>query len=300
MGTLIIFISFILSFITLIATFSIPNIKFLLLPLTIFLGIALLNAVVYLNDIIKLKEGEVESSNDQIELKTCPEYWVKDTMYVDEQPVDICRNYKAKEDDPTVIEYVGGSTAGSNSFLTNHNQKHMSATNTSELLNSMNADANDANADANANAEEGFQDFDASTYRGNKFLDEDAPDNGNTVVYPSLSNNEESYSNSNLIDIPGRHYHYISHMEDHSNSDAIHTGFEGAGYHWHNNNQSPINGKNILSEECASNWICESIPDNGIVININDLNTQSNNELCNNTNQFYWVEAANKCKFNNL
>ena len=61
---------------------SVPNVKFLTIPLTISLGIALMNCVVYLNNIVKIREEEVDLANEPQQLNSCPEYWVKDTMYI--------------------------------------------------------------------------------------------------------------------------------------------------------------------------------------------------------------------------
>ena len=299
-GTIIVFVCFVITFIFLVATLQVPNIKFLLIPLTIGLGIALLNSVVYLNDIIRMKEGTVSSQNDPIDLKTCPEYWVKDTMKVGEDFVDICKNYN-KIDEYTT-KYVGGSTreSSSGSFYTNFIKDGDTSSNVESLLSTMNG-----NSDTIID-EDTFIDGGPTTY----FDDRTDSNNGvlrtppghnelkNKVTYMDAPSNVDGYGDSNLQEIPGHHYHYISSMIHHDNTAAGHAGMQGAKYHSHAQSEDTTGANTEMASVCSSNWICEY--DNGIVINLDELNTQSNNSLCSNARNFYWVEADNKCNRNRV
>ena len=285
-GSLIIFISFIVSFVTMIATYDQPNIKFMLFPLVISLGIAVLNSIVYMNDIIKMKEGEYE--NDvRIKLNSCPEYWVKDVMYTNtNQRVNVCKNYFKDEKDK--MSYVGGSAKNTGKF--HDNFKGTSESNLGETLSNMNA-INGRNPIATT---EPFTQ--PSIYEAENSGD---PNSEQKVRYEG----DESIENSEvpLSDIDGKHYHYISSMETHSNNDDVdgtHSQIIGKAWHWHGGSTNPLSASRIISDDCSNKWICSK--QDGIIINMDQLNAYSNNQICDQAEKFYWVEARNKCTANNI
>lgn len=283
-GSLMIFLAFIVSFITLIATYNQPNIKYFLFPLLVSLGIALLNSVVYMNEIIKMKEG-VYANDVAVKLSSCPEYWVKGVMYDhNKDPIDVCKNYF--KDDKGKMRYVGGSTRSEGKFHTNFKKEGES--NLQETLSNM-------NAVASTNTNENFVDY--SITNDNIIRNDSDSESSKLVAYVDSNHDQLSnvhqYENSNIQDIPGSHYHFISSMTQHSNNDNAHIGMSNL-WHWHDDTLSTIPSDLMLTNECASNWICESANDNGIIVNLNNLNNRD--DLCQHAEKFYWVEAANKCK----
>uniref|UniRef100_A0A6C0CV85 Uncharacterized protein n=1 Tax=viral metagenome TaxID=1070528 RepID=A0A6C0CV85_9ZZZZ len=299
-GTIIIFVLFIISFVVMVATMSVPNVKFLTIPLTISLGIALMNCVVYLNNIIQFKEQNVEETGAQQQFKTCPEYWRKSTMYTGEQgnytPVNVCKNSYEHPEDDSKTRYVSGSTLSNSTFFDNFKSSYSNTSNIDHLLSEMNTVT-------------GFtEDFTDADYQGTQIDTLDAESNGyivrgdteNTgrkVLYVGASN-YDGYSNNTLSNIPGSHYHFISSMTSHSNNTAFaeHADNNGAVFHWHGD-EPDDRASLMLSGECESNWICKdtSSSDGGLIINLDKLNSFSNQELCKHGREFHWVEAMNKC-----
>ena len=317
-GTIIIFILFIISFVVMVATMSVPNVKFLTIPLTISLGIALMKSVVYLNGIIKLKEDNVNETDEQQQFFTCPEYWIKSVMYNQEPngdytPVNVCKNAYPHPENKNKTRYVSGSAievpenSNQSSFFTNFKSGYSNAdsslTNVNDLLNAMNSN-NVVSGIEGFTDESTVYDGTAITQLGsesNGFIIRNDPKNINSdrrVLYTG-SSNYDSQSNSSLNIIPGAHYHYISSMTRHSNNDILHPHAEttGAVYHWHDD-QVDSRYDLKLSGECLSNWICKDTTndnDGGLIINLDNLNTFNNESLCKHGTQFHWVEAMNKC-----
>ena len=316
-GTIIIFVSFIICFVVLVATMSLPNVKFLTIPLTIMLGIALMNSVVYLNAIIKMKEEDVDVTNEQITLKSCPEYWVRDTMYKTNEddtrePVTICKNYYDHPSKTSTTRYVGGSgnrnpeSDSNSSFFNNFvssysNTGDTSPSNIDDLLATMNS--NDFS--------EAFTNEPPDIYTSEMTFDNESnnmllttsqvTDNTQRVLYAGTSNFYQ-HSNQAISNVPGYHYHYISSMIRHNNDANFpeHArNNDGAAFHWH----SQIDDQNTNTElpaDCQSNWICKDATTNGLMINLDELNSYSNNTLCRHGREFHWVESANKCDVVNL
>lgn len=314
-GTIIIFILFIISFVVMVATMSVPNVKFLTIPLTISLGIALMNSVVYLNGIIKLKEDHVDETNEQIKLFTCPEYWIKSIMYTQKPdgnytPVNVCKNAYPHPENENKTRYVGGSTievtenSNQSSFFTNFKSTYSNA---DASFSNMEGLLNEMNNNNVASTLEGFTD-ESTVYNGtaitqlnsesNGLIIRDDPDNRNSdrrVLYTG-SSNYDSQSNSTLSTIPGAHYHYISSMTRHDNNSNLypHNDINGAVYHWHDD-QVDRRADLKLTAECEDNWICKDTTNDGVIVNLDNLNTFSNQSLCKHGTQFHWVEAINKC-----
>lgn len=303
-GTIIIFVLFIICFVVMVATMSVPNVKFLTIPLTISLGIALMNCVVYLNNIVKIREEEVDLANEPQQLNSCPEYWVKDTMYIkgenDEyEPKTICKNSYDHPDQDTYRRYVGGSliTSSSNqgSFYNNFKSSHSNQTDSVTLLEQMNAYSNtetfvDGDGSVHVDEDTGFAETSNQILRSNP---EDLLDNRRVLFVGHSNYDTESNTMSN---IPGHHYHFISSMTKHDNRNPlVEHGSNGAVFHWHDDMNNPLDSK-LLSDNCASNWICKDEDTSGLIINLDKLNAyQDNDFLCKSAREFHWVEAMNKC-----
>lgn len=301
-GTIVIFVLFIISFVVMVATMSVPNVKFLTIPLTVSLGIALMNCVVYLNNIVKIREEEVDTISQVQQLNSCPEYWVKDTMYIkgenDEyEPKTICKNFYDHPDQDTYRRYVGGSTLDPNSnqgsFYDNFKSSHSNPTDSTDLLAQMNTYSNRETFvdDVHVDEDTGSAETSNQILRSNP---EDLLDD-RRVLFVGHSN-YDAESNSTMSNIPGHHYHFISSMTKHNNSSSlVEHGTDGAVFHWHDDMNNPLDSK-LLSEDCASNWICKDQNTGGLIINLDKLNSyQDNDFLCKNGREFHWVEAMNKC-----
>ena len=316
-GTIIIFILFIISFVVMVATMSVPNVKLLTIPLTISLGIALMNSVVYLNGIIKMKEDNVSETDEQQQFFTCPEYWIKSVMYNQEPngdytPVNVCKNAYPHPENDNKTRYVSGSAievpgnSNQSSFFTNFKSGYSNAdnslSNVEVLLHAMNSN------NENNGIEEGFTTDESTVYDGtaitqlgsesNGFIIRNDPGNTNSdrrVLYTG-SSNYDSQSNLSLSNILGAHYHYISSMTRHNNNDELHPhgDITGAVYHWHDDQVDPRDELQ-LSGECLSNWICTDTTNKGLIINLDKLNNFDNESLCKHGTQFHWGEAMNKC-----
>lgn len=117
LGTCLIFVAFIVTFIGLVVTMnSDSGMSWFLLPLLAGLGFAVIRCIQNIREIIKLKDDEANEKDTKVILKTCPEYWVKDTVIVkkddgDEQQVTICKNYHNfnSSGNDNEYHYVGGS-----------------------------------------------------------------------------------------------------------------------------------------------------------------------------------------------
>jgi len=297
-GTIIIFVLFIISFVVMVATMSVPNVKFLTIPLTISLGIALMNCVVYLNNIVKIREDDVDLTNETQQLNSCPEYWVKDTMYIkgenDEyEPKNICKNSYDHPDQDTYRRYVGGSMIDSDSnqstFFNNFNSSHSNSTDSVALLQQMNIES--FVDDVQVDEDTGYVETSNQILRSNP---EDLLDN-RRVLFVGHSN-YDAESNNTMSNIPGHHYHFISSMTKHENTNPlVEHDTNGAVFHWHDDMNNPLDSK-LLSDNCASNWICKDEDTSGVIINLDNLNAyQDNDFLCKSAREFHWVEAMNKC-----
>ena len=116
LGTCLIFVAFIVTFIGLVVTVnSDSGMSWFLLPLLTGLGFAVIRCIQNIREIVKLKDDEANEEDKKVILKTCPEYWVKDTVIVkkddDEQQVTICKNYHNfnSSGNDNEYHYVGGS-----------------------------------------------------------------------------------------------------------------------------------------------------------------------------------------------
>lgn len=314
-GTLFIFIGFIVSFIVLIATLSIPNVKFFMLPITLAFGIALLNCVVYMNEIIKMKEKDFESASYPIHLKSCPEYWIKDVMYIENtddfsrpKPVNVCKNFEKSKDKEFVTRYVGGSTVktsadgepDNSTFFTNFNDHTDSnITTMEESLSNLNYYEDPIESFTSV---EPFTDppiGDESWSNAVGFTRHNEEDSSSDKKVTFLGD-EVTDQSSMLTNIPGSHYHHSCDVIYHGNESGGHTDVEGQSYHEHRDTSSDSYLDSYLSSNCTgeNTWICESERDKGIIINLDNLNRKLDNEyLCEKSKNFYWIEASNKCDF---
>ena len=128
LGTCLIFVAFIITFIGLILTMnSESDIKWTLLPLLFGLGLAVIRCIQNIREIIKLKDEEATEDTKEVILKTCPEYWVKETIVVEnskgeQKNTTICKNYHNfnSSGDSKEHHFVGG--AGAKFYETHKNE----------------------------------------------------------------------------------------------------------------------------------------------------------------------------------
>lgn len=116
LGTCLIFVAFIVTFIGLVLTMnSDSGMSWFLLPLLVGMGFAVIRCIQNIREIVKLKDEEANEEDKKVILKTCPEYWVKDTVLVDsdgeQKSITICKNYHNFNSSGNDMEYhyVGGS-----------------------------------------------------------------------------------------------------------------------------------------------------------------------------------------------
>lgn len=116
LGTIVIFILFILTFFYLVYAFSINSKgheNWAIITLLLGLGLAVFRCIQNIREIIRLKEEEVSNEDKKVILKTCPEYWVKDTVTFksngEEKSITICKNYHNYDFPGNKYHYVGGN-----------------------------------------------------------------------------------------------------------------------------------------------------------------------------------------------
>ena len=303
-GTLVILIAFISTVILLISTFNDPLMKWFLLPLAVFIAMALIKCISNMQEYLNLLEKISEDTTKTVILKTCPEYWIKDTAYVENnidkanpKMINICKNYKTLEDGS--VQYIGGSGKGTNSKFS---QNFGSSGETfNATLDNMNA-----RFVKNSNVNESFVTHDLSSDVKNvdqaitglgvdklhKTVNPEYPNEFVTFHDNSRTTPWEGDSND-MTATAGTHYHHTGPLIHHANAHSSHSNIPGALWHSHAN-ELELDESELVSESNLDKWIF-SRDNKGVEINLDKLNSANN--VCDLSKDFYWTEASNKCKF---
>ena len=310
-GTLVIFVFFILSFMVLIGTYSDPLAKWLLLPVTISFGVALMRCLNNLKEYVDLKEEIAEAEEKHIILTTCPDYWVKDTVYVNQPSVStkpkaitVCKNYARTEDNK--MTFVGGSTRKNTNevskFVQNYgsldslNSKHTEI----DTQNMLESTANGSKCDA---VVENFistgDQYLSQIVEGDsniKFRMTDKANEDQLVTYYNKDATDASWmsESNNMVDI--KHFHHTGDVIIHDHTSAGHEDVNNPSWHSHDYD-STLSTHQLRGADINDKWIYENTDVGGVEINMDKLNQASN--LCELANKFYWTEATNKCTFAN-
>lgn len=338
LGTCLIFVAFIVTFIGLVLTMnSNSGMSWLLLPLLAGLGFAVIRCIQNIREIVKLKDDEANEEDKKVILKTCPEYWVKDTVIVkkddnDEQQVTICKNYHNfnSSGNDNEYHYVGGSgdkfgqthangaeNNGFNDVLSNlqENAKFTEKETTENFV-----DEDDALPPAERRPT--VQDKDNShTFTKHDDDDGKPPTNeekpGPIAFHPTKPDSEPSCVVYDSEGITHTHLAKCDFMGPHNSNDTDHspgaivTGFgkdtEFQNGMWHRHITKPTDSSfpTREGEGYMNNWINPTPADmskigvtEGVEINLDRLNEAEN--VCKLAKNFYWTEAYNKCKFNGV
>ena len=304
-GTLVIFVFFILSFMILIGTYSDPLAKWLLLPTSISFGIALMQCLQNLKEFVDLKEDIAETEEASIILSTCPEYWVKDTVYVKDsaesskhKAITVCKNY-ARTDDNKMM-FVGGSTRGdtSSTFVQNYGNSGETVTDVITTMNNQHSESKDTFV-------EGF----IST--GDQYLHKLVTDDSNVKFSKTTKTNEDQMvtyynadavdstwateSNDKMADTNIQHVHHTGDLIIHSHANDGHGDIQGPFWHSHDYSDT-VDPLEARDPDIEDKWISEHNSVKGLEINLDKLNSASN--ICELVkDKFYWTEATNKCNF---
>jgi hypothetical protein len=256
-GTFVLLAVFIVLFIIMVSTFSIPEPRFLLIPLVSSIGIALLSSIQNIQEMVNLKESNLTDREFAVILNTCPEYWVKDTVKVqngdtnDYMDINICKNYSNNEKGN--LQFAGGSGTH---FVSNFNPEPnvfydtdgvvITEPNTDQKLNSVIYKLNNKlTSSTTTTAADGTTVCTESFTAATPYLHEMAsgvtrsnPNNGDDdrrVSFYNLEDGRDSSSDeTSLENIPGKHVHYKGNVIMHDNSDTLHTGMELQGLAYHN------------------------------------------------------------------
>ena len=306
-GTFVIFVVFISLFIAFLGTMNTPNAKWLIVPLIIFSGIALLKCVQNIQEIISIKDGELSDRNVKVYLNTCPEYWVKDTIYAGEhgnmKKVNICKNYSLNNSGN--YQFVGGS--GDN-FAKNFSIDESNVS-FDGVLDQMN---NAFVASSNVIVDEFTQLDDVipnNLYGLDHVKTVQNPNNDNdprmVTFISDMGTNLNDEQSKNMLDVPGRHIHYTGTIRLHDNSNIssypshinnVHRDLVGTQWHTHHSGDHELGADSIRTADYESNWINgvpSDFPHKGVEINLDRLNQAEN--ICDLAKNVYWTEAYNKC-----
>jgi len=310
-GTLIILITFVISTIILLATLNDPYAKWFLLPLVMGLAISMIKCISNMQEYVNLLTDISNSTTREVILETCPEYWIKDTAFVEQEgdkanPIQttICRNYKTDEDGKTV--YVGGSGKGGkdSTFVKNFGNPDQTFEDTLDAMNNtliekegqqtsetfVTHTVDDGVANVNqaiANGDGGIYKTDNPTY----------PNNYTTFVDRTRASGATPWESDskNTNEIGGSHYHHEGALIHHVNSNSSHKDLNGAIWHSHDNDLQ-MDASSIVNSDITDKWIfSRNSQIKGVELNLDKLNTASN--VCDLAKNFYWTEASNKCSF---
>jgi hypothetical protein len=271
---------------------------------------------------VEVKTSQMLFDKVNIRLSSCPEYWIKHTVYVQQddgtvKSIPTCKNYFYNNDR---LNFVGGSGVN---FAKNFNQ-----TGTDLLPDATDDDttAFTSNVMSNLNnkwipftTEEAF-----TTNQTNELLPggHQNSDYVKTVSNPNHPNDKrrityfgndalKTSDTVTLKQIEGHHVHYTSPdtvVHDNAISDdnlqasqKVHENTTGPSWHSHNYLGNKYNRQDQRDGDFANNWINMIKPDTnngynheGIELNLEKLNSAGNTcELA--MNNFQWMEAYNKC-----
>lgn len=305
-GTFLIVVAFAVVMVLLVATFNDPVAKWLLVPLAISLALSSIKCVSNMQEYLNLLEEISQASTRQVLLETCPDYWVKDTAYIESATdkanptaVTVCKNYKTDAEGKT--QYVGGSGRGgdSSTFVQNFGAPGQSF---GQTLTEMNNRHQGKETFVTHGPNEDVKNVEQAMVSTPAFQKTDNPEYPNEyVTYHDATRTSDSApwsesATTNTKEMTGTHYHHTGKLIHHDNSHGSHDGMKGAVWHSHAN-ESTIPSSSMVSTDVADKWIFNRAGDarKGVEINLNKLNSASN--VCELSKDFYWAEASNKCSF---
>ena len=296
-STLILFFTFVALSIVFLGTLNNPDAKWFFVPLIGFMAFSLLKSISNIHETIKIKEDSVKIQTAAVVLNTCPDYWIKDTVFVDDptsdsnaEPIrlDICKNYS--ENKEGTVQFVGGSQMTDNF-----------ASNAGKSIDEMNKNY----TEKLKKAVETFTDADEDLLReavgnvggGRLHVPKHASDvAGKSVLFGGLNPDQTDTEATKLTELDGGHLHILAKHPNAYNEDGVHSDTNGLVYHTHD---FDIPTEQIPSEqkrdgEFKENWINVSKePHKGLEINLTKLNKAES--VCELTSPFYWTERYNKC-----
>ena len=321
-GTFVLLAVFIVLFIIMVSTFSIPEPRFLLIPLVSSIGIALLSSIQNIQEMVNLKESNLTDREFAVILNTCPEYWVKDTVKVqngdtnDYMDINICKNYSNNEKGN--LQFAGGSGT---QFVSNFNPEPDVFYNkddgvviadpdpdTDQKLDSVIYKLNDkmtsstttTAADGTTVCTESFTAVTPYLHEMASGVTRSNPNNGDDdrrVSFYGLADGHDSSDETELTSIAGDHVHYKGNVIMHANSDPLHVGMDLQGLAYHNHSSHTPSSDSFRNDGSYSqNWINRapsSSSHRGVEINLDRLNTAGN--ICDLASHFVWSEARNEC-----
>jgi hypothetical protein len=310
-GTFALFMLFLIIFMVLLSTKNMMlSLNWLLIPLILGVGIALINCIRNMQEIINATNENIEHKNMNVYLDSCPEYWIKDTIRVidptsdsdnsnSDNVVNICKNYYMDKKTGN-YHFVGGSGTA---FATNFSDETTSPPPTlSETLTTMN------NKFIDKERPKSVETFyagigDEETPLMQNVLNPDKSTDERQVQFVTTDPNVLSMENEQLSSIQGNHIHHTGGITYHNNADdingdGVHDAVKGLGWHVHDINNAGANRRETMrGTEFTDGWIHEvpsSMSHRGIDINLDKLNEAAN--VCELSGHFYWTEADNKCK----
>jgi len=319
--------------------------QWLFIPLLTGTAFALIRCVQNIQEIVKLKDDEASTEKNEIILDSCPEYWVKDTVYVPNTagdghvPIKICKNHNTfnKKKEPYFIAGHGKYFAntyntilgtGVDSNLTNV----LSKFNSSYIQRTSNVDDTTDTFTINepsyfienfaTPAEPPHYDQVPVNLRLTRADIAEAAtnatgDNPNGTVFSKNGNNRGSfviYDDATTSPTSTSHIHLGNgnefsgkFMGIHNHDDDYHTDGTNAltdrQFHTHAHSTELDYGLEYRnSANYEKNWVNSNVirHDAGrlesVEINLDKLNTAEN--ICDLAKHFYWIEAYNKCKYN--
>lgn len=297
-GTLILFIIFVALSVSFLGTLHISTAKWFFIPLMMFVAVSLIKCIRNINEIIKLKEDGVEIQTAAVVLNTCPDYWIKDTVFVDDpeleagsDPIrlDICKNYSANKDG--TVQFVGGSEMIDNfsgnvgksidELNNNHQEKVTQA-------------VEEFTTDTLSTVESGSGDAIRGSLTKHLVPKYQSDHNGKSVSFQVDSSEIES--TDKLTELTGEHTHIIATHPNAYNDDGVHETINGLVYHTHDfeNPKEQIPREQMRDGEFMENWINVSKESHkGLEINLTKLNNSDN--VCELSSPFYWTERYNEC-----
>ena len=335
LGTLLIFVLFISLFVTYLLMSAVKDAEWMFVPLIIGFGLALLKCIQNIREIIDIKDEDATETNKKVKLKTCPEYWIKDLIYVQESDgtynkLSVCKNYfpSAFKKDTTL--YVGGfnnSNNDNNFNFINNITINEGVSNMEELQNLAIGLSVESNVDSTTtNTNESFTVDEPSKYihvdelrnplntnseYNNGFNIKYGVDSGNDdeldkVIYLGNVNSNEALSNQTQTHIHYRDIHsihkgnYSSETISHDKDSLIFNSNNSnlTGMVWHKHKEYPLPYEDSINSANADKWIFfnpNTADGESQGVILNLDQLNNTSNICELSKNFYWVEAYNKC-----
>lgn len=327
-GTLFIFLLFIgMFFAFVVSGETMSGSEWFFVPTIIVLALALIKCIQNISEIIKLKDDSASQDKLPIELKTCPEYWVKSRVYTKDEnnknvPIEICKNYR-KLNQEDGFHFVGGkNTNFAQNFKVDSSINNPTIQETISNLNSKFVPQSNIDKFVDYEVDKTQYGWDRIPGNNRNFItvgNSEDPDDprmvtymptGSNVLHLDDSNNYiPSFSNTRVLDQHYDHIHYVDYARLHKghlgqNVQGYQTHSNTMGHGWHTHEQEYRDEDNMFrSSQYSSNWIniapsdaTNNQGDAGVEINLTKLNTGEN--ICELAKNFYWTEAYNACMYN--